>query len=212
MTVPELLASLQRQVPPDAPAGTRWKGSAVVAGPLGPHEVAACARIDPQGRRREQFWCDGFRVDRAVLLRLTCPEAECPQALQVRAQWAAFHRQGRVPRPPVPAPLQPLVAEVPIVVGPQRLTARPARFPCFTPCPHGAHPPMTLDKHGFDLFDEHQCLGGGVTEAGGVRRPRIPSVRAAEAYVLARQLETQAFVNRARLSSRRGRAGSRDTE
>ena len=203
MTVPELLASLQRQVPPDAPTGTRWKGQAVVAGPLGRHEVAAAARIDPQGRQREQFWCDGFRVERAVLLRLTCPEAECPQAQQVRAQWAAFRRQGRGLRPPVPAPLQPLLAEVPVVVGPQRFTARPARFPCFTPCPHGAHPPMTLDKQGFDLFDEHQCLGGGVTESGGVRRPRIPSVRAAEAYVLARHLETLATVNRARASSRR---------
>lgn len=212
MTVPELLASLQRQVPLDAPAGTRWKGQAVVAGPLGRHEVAAAVRVDPQGRRREQFWCDGFRVERAVLLRLTCPEAECPQAERVRAQWAAFHRQGRGPRPPMPAQPQPLVAEVPIVLGPQRFAARPARFPCFTPCPHGAHPPMTLDKHGFDLFDEHHCLGGGVTEAAGVRRPRIPSVRAAEAYVLARHLETLAAVNRARTSSRKDPPPAPDTE
>lgn len=202
MNVPELLESLLRQVPPDAPVGTRWKGSAAVIGPQGRHEVAAAARIDVQGRRREQFWFEGFRVERAVLLRLTCPEAECPQAVQVRAQWAAFQRQGSAPRPPNSAPVRPLMAEVPIAVGPQCFTARPARFPCFTPCPHGAHPPMTIEKSGFDLFDDGHCLGGGVTESGGVRRPRIPSVRAAEAYVLARHLEAQAAVNHARASSR----------
>ena len=153
MNVPQLLAEVRRQVPMDAPIGTRWKGTSVVTLPEGGHHVAAAARIDVQGRRREQFWCDDSRVERAVLLRLTCTERECPHATQVRAQWAAFHRRdGAVPRPS-PRSSRPLMEEVTVTVGWQRFTARPARFPCFTPCPNGAHPPMTIEKAGYDLFD-----------------------------------------------------------
>ena len=101
------------------------------------------------------------------------------------------------------------MAEVAVTVGHQRFTARPARFPCFTPCPNGAHPPLTIEKRGFDLFDDTSCLGVGVTESRGVRRPRIPTVRAAEAYVLARQLETLAALGAARDASR-GRPGPAD--
>lgn len=204
MNVPQLLDEVRHRVPEDAPVGTRWKLASVVTLPQGVHHVAAAARIDPQGRRREQFWCDEVRVEQAVLLRLTCSEGECPHAVQVRAQWATFHGRGRVaPRPAAPVP-RPLMAEVAITVGGQRFTARPARFPCFTPCPNGAHPPMTIEKSGFDVFDDSQCLGGGVTEVDGVRRPRIASVPAAEAFVLARHLEAQAAVGRARDTSRAG--------
>jgi hypothetical protein len=135
-------------------------------------------------------------VERAVLLRLTCPEAECPHAQQVRAQWAAFRHRGRVAKSPERALPEALMTEVDVTVGLQHFTARPARFPCFTPCPHGAHPPLTIEKRGFDLFEGGQCLGGGVTECSGVRRPRIPTVQAAQAYVLARQLETQVVLAR----------------
>ncbi|MEI7466403.1 MAG: hypothetical protein WCJ87_13750 [Burkholderiales bacterium] len=190
-------------MPTDAPVGTRWKAASAVTLPEGVHRVAAAARIDPQGRRREQFWCDDLRVERAVLLRLTCPERECPHATQVRAQWAAFHGRDRAVCRPGPPLTRPLMAEVAVTVGQQRFTARPARFPCFTPCPNGAHPPLTIEKSGFDLFDGGMCLGGGVTESQGVRRPRIPTLGAAEAYVLARQLETLAALGAARDAARR---------
>jgi hypothetical protein len=202
MNVPQLLDEVRRRVPLDAPFGTRWKGATVVSTALGRYQVAAAARIDAQGRRREQLWCDGVRVDQAVLLRLTCPEVECPQAMQVRAQWAAFHRQPAAAARPGPAAPQPLMAELELSMGGQRFKARPARFPCFTPCPNGAHPPMTIDKRGFDLFDDSSCLGGGVVESGGVRRPRIPSLAAAEAYLLARHLEALAALATARDAAR----------
>lgn len=198
MNVTQLLEEVRQRVPPDAPPGERWKGTAVVGTPLGTIQVAAAARIDAQGRRREQFWCDGWRVEPAVLLRLTCPEEECPQATQVRARWASFVRPGPAATRRQAPLLQPLMTEVELTVGRQTLTARPARFPCFTPCPNGAHPPMTLDKHGFDLFEDSHCLGGGVTESHGVRRPRIPSLLAAEAYVRARHLETQLLLGQVR--------------
>jgi hypothetical protein len=212
MNVSQLLDEVRRQVPRGAPFGTRWKATSVVTLPEGVHRVAAAARIDPQGRRREQFWCDDVRVEQAVLLRLTCAERECPHAIQVRAEWAAFHRRGGAAARPEPPRSRPLMAEVAVTVGRQRFTARPARFPCFTPCPNGAHPPLTIEKSGFDLFDGSTCLGGGVMESHGVRRPRIPTVRAAEAYLLARHLETLAAVGAAREASRNRTGPAADTD
>lgn len=203
MNLAQLLAAVHQHVPLDAPIGTRWKGASVVTTAEGSHEVAAAARIDAQGLRREQFWFDAVRVDQAVLLRLTCAERECPHVIHVRAQWAAFQRRGGVAARPVSARSQPLMAEVAISVGQQRFMARPACFPCFTPCPNHAHAPITIDKKGFDLFDDSSCLGGGVVvESNGVRRPRIPTLLAAEAYALARHLETLAAVGFAREGSR----------
>ena len=90
------------------------------------------------------------------------------------------------------------MTEATVRAGRPCLTARPARFPCLTPCPHGAHPPLTIEQPGFDLFEGEVCVGGGVVESHGVRRPRIPTLPAAEAYVLARQLEAQLAINTAR--------------
>jgi hypothetical protein len=211
MNVPQMLDEVRSRVPQGAPFGTRWKATSVITMPQGVHHVAAAARIDAKGRRREQFWCDDVRVEQGVLLRLTCTEGECPHATQVRAQWAAFHRRDEAVAKSGPVLPRHLMAEVVVTFGRQRFTARPARFPCFTPCPNGAHPPITIEKSGFDLFDDSGCLGGGVTECLGVRRPRIPTVRAAEAYVLARHLESLAAVGAAREASR-SRPGGTATE
>jgi hypothetical protein len=208
MNVLQLLDEVRRRVPEGAPFGTRCKLACRVTTSQGVHEAAAAARIDARGHRREQFWCDGLRVERAILLRLTCAEGECPHAKQVRAQWAEFRGRSTAVAPPRPEPNHSLVAEVAVTWGHQRLTARPARFSCFTPCPHHAHPPLTIEKTGFDLFDDGVCIGGGVTESGGIRRPRIPTVSAAEAYLLARQLETLAALGAAR-DSAHGRQGGR---
>jgi hypothetical protein len=190
----QLIDDVHRSLPATAPSGARAKASSTLSTPHGEHTVAVAVRIDPQGRRREQLWCDGVRVERPVLLRLTCPETECPQAIQVRAQWLAYRQGGPArARADDPCP-RPLMAEVPVAVASQQLVARPARFPCFTPCPHGAHPPLTIDKSGFDLFEHGACLGGGVATVDGVRRPRLPTLRAAEAFVLARHLEALATI------------------
>lgn len=191
----QLLAQIEHEVPEHAAAGTRATRHARVSVPGATHELTVNARIDGQGRRRLQFLCDGARVERAVLLRLTCPEQECPQASGVRAQWQAWRRGSAVsasPRATPPAPA-PLMQEQPLRVGRHHCTARPARFACFTPCPHDAHPPMTLHKTGYDLFEDGRCLGGGLVQVDGVARPRLPTLRAAEAYVLARHLEALAL-------------------
>ncbi len=175
MKVPQLLDEVRQRVPEKAPFGTRYRLTSVVQTAGGVHDIGVAARIDADGGGREQFWCDAVRVKQPVLMRLTCPEGECPHVVQVRAQWVAFRgRRG------------------------QRFTARPARFPCFTRCPHGAHPPMSIEKSGFDLFDDTGCVGGGVVEAGGFRRPRLATLREAQAFVPARHLETLAAISQAR--------------
>ena len=203
MNVPQLLEEVRRRVPLGAAYGTRWKGAVLVDSASGTLQVAAAARIDMKGQRREQLWCDDRRVDLAVLLRLTCAEEECPHAQQVRAQWTKFRHPGRVATGSKTFTAEPLMTEVEFKVCRHTYTARPARFPCFTPCPNGAHPPLTIEKSGFDVFEASSCLGGGITEPPGVRRPRIPTVQAAEAYVLARHLETVVLLNRLGSEARR---------
>jgi hypothetical protein len=208
----DLIDEADRKVPATAPFGTRWKGLCKLTTAHGAHSVAVAARIDARGRRREQFWCDEVRVERSVLLRLTCAETECPHAIEVRVQWLAFHRRGPAHAPRATLGPQPLTADIPVTVaGRHHVVARPARFPCFTPCPHGAHPPLAIDKTGFDLFEEGVCLGGGIVEHGGMRRPRIPTVHAAEAFVLARHLEALAALGQAADSSRADPGPTRHT-
>jgi hypothetical protein len=210
MNVLDLDEEAHRRVPATAPFGTRWKGTSQVTTPHGAHTVAVAARIDARGHRREQFWCDEVRVERGVLLRLTCKETECPHAIEVRAQWLAFHRRAPARAPRASMSPQPLTADIPVTVGRHHIVARPARFPCFTHCPNDAHPPLNIDKSGFDLFEEGVCVGGGVTVLGGVLRPRLPTVRAAEAFVLARHLEALATLGKATDSSRPGPGRTRD--
>ncbi len=204
MQVHELIQQLAASVPEGAPPGTRRRvAGRVDTGPQA-HEVAAEARIDAQGRRRERWYCDGVRLQRHELMRLTCAETECPQAMALREQWAAFcgRRAGSDARPaPLPAhtvrPLitvRPLMREVPINAAGYRCVARPASFRCFTPCPNGAHPALWIAKQGYDLFEEGRCIGGGLRSAGGISRPHLPSLQAVEAYLLGRQLEAWAVL------------------
>lgn len=219
MNVSDIIDEIARRLPrADEPPPAAWRAApqrieADVTTELGVHRVAIDARVDTQDRLRERYWCDGIRLQRHELLRLTCPEAECPQSRALRDQWQAFLRQrsGR----PVAARRTvangyraglPLVTEHPLHVAGRSCTARPATFRCFTSCPNKAHPPLWLDKRGFDVFEGGVCIGGGSAPGATVdgvttTNPRIPTLQAAEAYVLARTLEVSALL--ARLPDRR---------
>ncbi len=192
MGVLELLAALQQRVPSGAPAHSRARDSTVVRTAHGRIQVDAAVRIDTQGQRREQFWCDGVRVERPVLLRLTCAETECPHAVQVRRLWLARSGQQATAEAALAPQPQHLLTEQTLSMGGQTVTARPARFPCFTPCPHHAHPPLMIHKAGWDLFEHGVAIGGGLAGGGGVPRPRFPSLAAARAHLLARRMEALA--------------------
>ena len=184
-------------MPIGAPFGVRWRGVAAVTVAGAAHQVSVAARIDHKGRRREQCLLDGVRVERSVLLRLTCAEIECPQAKFVRAQWDAFHR--RAPRAKAqPLQARPLIEEHALVVGHHQCTARPARFTCFTHCPNRAHPALLIEKTGYDLFEQGVYVGGGLVKSRDGAHPRLPTLEAAKAFVLARQLEAMAALGRLR--------------
>ena len=193
----QLVREARQQVPLGAPFGVRWRGVVDVAVAATTHQVIVAARIDHKGRRREQFLLDGVRVDKSVLLRLTCAETECPQVTFVRAQWDAFHRRTRRQKTQL-LQVRPLIDEHPLVVGNQQCTARPARFTCFTHCPNRAHPALLIEKTGYDLFEHGVYVGGGLVKSGDGARPRLPTLEAAKAFVLLRQLEARATLDRIR--------------
>lgn len=199
MNVHELIADAERHVPENAPFGVRHRAQGIITTGDTPHHITVAARIDAQGHRRDQYFCDGTRVPRHVLLRLTCAETECPQAQAVREQWTRFQRRGTASpqRHSGPPHVRPLMSEVEVAAAGHRCVARPARFNCFGPCPNQAHPPMWIEKTGFDLFEDGACVGGGILSAGGTSRPRLPSIEAAQAYLLARRLEALAALDAA---------------
>lgn len=201
-TVPELMSEAERQVPVDARPGTRHRAAAVVATAQARFAVEVVVRIDHRGRRRAQHFCDGVRLPHALLLRLTCAETACPEARAVQARWAAHH--GRAAPAAARDAAQtiaarPLIDEWPLS-GASGLAcvARPARWPCFTACPNGAHPPMCVEQAGFDLFEDGGCVAGGLAVgADGRERPRLPSLAAAEGWLRARALEARALIDAA---------------
>lgn len=196
MNVQQLIAQAEDAVPADAVPGTRHRAQGAVTTDRGRFVVEVVVRVDRLGRRREQHFCDGTRLSRPALLRLTCAESACPQAQAVQAQWAAFHRRTAAPgpapsRPAAPQP-QPLLTDIDVEAAGHRCIARPARFSCYTACPNDAHPPMRLEHTGFDLFEDGRCIGGGLAGPASRRRPRLPTLAAVEAYLLARRLEALA--------------------
>ena len=102
MIVFQLLDEVRRHVPQHAASCTRWMGTGVVPLPEGVHHITAAARIDAQGYRREQFWCDDVCVEQAMSLRLSCAARECPYAVKVRTQRNAFHSRVVAAARPVP--------------------------------------------------------------------------------------------------------------
>jgi hypothetical protein len=206
MTVHQLAEALAQRAPQHAPPGTRERAEATFTMGGATRRVVGEVRVDARGRRRERWWCDGTRLQWHELLRLSCPEAECPQAQAVWAQWIRFHQRGRptgAAQPPqaaasLPAATAALVQEVPVAIAGHHCIARPARFSCFTPCPNRAHPPLWIQKRGWDLFEQGRCVAGGLrAHDDGTARPLLPSLQAAEAYVWARHLEAQAIVSAA---------------
>ncbi|HEY6512140.1 MAG TPA: hypothetical protein VI032_09190 [Burkholderiaceae bacterium] len=179
----DLIWELSNRVPHGAPTGTRWQFHQRVDLPGATHQVSLTARINHKGRRVEQLLCDGVRVERTMLLELTCPEIECPHARAARLQWDRYHRRPPPPRPPEPPRVFRLIEEHSLVVDRQQYTARPARFSCYMACPNGAHDSMVIQKTGYDLFEQGTCVAGGVVDVYGVMRPRLPTLQAADAFL-----------------------------
>lgn len=178
MNLGELILALDAAVPAGAAPGTRHRAEGVVdTGPQA-HQVAIAVRIDPQGRRRETWLCDGIRVEPPLLKRLTCAEKDCPQARAARQEWRDFLRRRALGMAMAPARSAASSSETsPAVLrsGALEVEARPARFPVFVDCPNGAHPPQAMTMDGLDVFESGEFVIGGLQAARSGRRPRVAS-------------------------------------
>lgn len=201
MNAIDLYDEVQQRVPCGAARGTRHRAEAVLTVGERRHRVVVAGRIDPKGQRREYALCDGIGIERPMLLRLTCPEIDCPQAMATRRQWDAFQARKagkQQQRQPTlgEGPMQPIQPHGKTVkAGGHTCWARGNWFPGFTSCPNRAHPPMQMVLTGYDLFDEDgQCLAGGVQRQAGYCRPRLPNLQAVEAFLWTNQLQAMALL------------------
>ena len=168
MHISELIQLIEAAVPPGAAPGTRHCVEGTVdTGPQA-HAVSIAMRIDPTGRRRETWLCDGIRVEPALLKRLTCAQHDCPQAGHARRDWQNFHRR----RLGLPVSHEPPGGRqafnkacrselVSLESGALALQARLSRFPGYAACPNQAHPPMRRDLPGYDVFEGGEYVMGG---------------------------------------------------
>lgn len=168
MHISELIQLIEAAVPPGAAPGTRHSVEGTVDTGTQAHAVSIAMRVDPAGRRRETWLCDGIRVEPALLKRLTCAQRDCPQAQQARRDWQNFHRRRlglKVSHEP-PGGRQAFNKErrtdlVSLESGALTLQARLSRFPGYAACPNQAHPPARQDLPGYDVFEGGEYLMGG---------------------------------------------------
>lgn len=197
MTLPALIQAIEAAVPPDAPAGTRHRVEAVVTTGPQAHAVSIAMRIDPQGRRRETWLCDGVRVEPPLLKRLTCAEQGCEQARAAQQAWQDFlQRRARgASATPVRAVRRRGETEPgPTVLrsGALEVEARPARFPVYVACPNEAHPPQAMALRGLDVFEGGEFVVGGLQAGRSGGRPRVDSPTQVQALLdLSRDLTEQ---------------------
>ncbi len=198
MAIDELEARVRSRMPLDARVGTRVRAVQALNG----HEIEVIYRIDRKGQRVINYFCDGARMSRVILLMLLCPEAACPQAKAVRLRWGQFigKPQRRAPERVMPLRPAPLMVEVPVDGAGHHCVARPASFECLTRCPMGAHAPALLHKTGWDLFEDGTWVAGGlwIDKREGTCRPRFESPADARQWLAMNQASTSALLNRYR--------------
>jgi hypothetical protein len=197
MHISELIQRIEAAVPPGAVPGTRHCVEGTVDTGAQAHVVSIAMRIDPAGRRRETWLCDGIRVEPSLLKRLTCAQHDCPQAGHARRDWQNFQRR----RLGLPVSLEPVGGRrafnrdrrvdwqmVSLEGGALKLQARTSLFPGYLACPNQAHPPARRDLPGYDVFEGSEFVVGGgrqVLRDGRVEEmgPRLRSLEQVQALL-----------------------------
>ncbi len=132
----------------------------------------------------------GIRLERWVLLLLTCPEAACERSPATQRKWRELQgqRPSRSRRINQTVQFAHLVEDVAVKAGSRACVARPASFQCLTPCPVKAHAPIVMRKTGWDLFEGGKCVAGGLipSPTTAVLEPMFPTTSVAHAWLAAR--------------------------
>jgi hypothetical protein len=145
--------------------------------------------VDRKGEPAFRYWFDATRVDRSVLLKLICKESLCPRHQETLAKWCKFSgltmaKASKQTKTPVH--IDKLEVEQHIVLGGKSYFARPAKLSCKWNCPVGAHPPVVLQRDGWDVFSaEGKCLAGGLdpTRPKESAYPLFPSIVAVKTWL-----------------------------
>jgi hypothetical protein len=155
------------------------------------HSVRVSHGVDRKGQPAFRYWFDTARVDRGVLLTLICKESLCPKHQDTFAKWCKFTGQAKVksakPITP-PVHIEKLEVERQISVNGKTYAARPAKLSCKWTCPLGAHPPVMVQRDGWDLFSEEgKCIAGGVdpTRPKDAAYPLFPNLAAVHTWLAA---------------------------
>lgn len=155
-------------------------------------EIHGC-RVEVSARRFKSdktifgYALDGVRLARQDLQQLLCVDTDCPQCQATQRKWQAYRGV------PTQAPrsrkqgiqFRHLMDEVQIEARGLRCIARPAAFVCLRSCPAKIHAAAMVRKVGWDLFDSHQYLAGGVITNPATKElePLLPTIAAAQAWL-----------------------------
>lgn len=143
-----------------------------------------------KGEPTYRYWVDTARVTREVLLAMLCSESLCPWHQDTLAQLLRF--LGKAPTAPVKRKrtamhITALQQESRLEVDGQAYVARPAKLPCRWQCPVGAHPPVVLQRDGWDVFRLDGSYVAGGLDASRPRESMLPlfsTLEAARAWLL----------------------------
>jgi hypothetical protein len=142
-----------------------------------------------KGEPTYRYWVDSARVTREVLLAVLCYESLCPwhqdTIVQLR-QFVGKAPPATVQRKKAAMHITALQQECRLEVDGKAYVARPAKLSCKWTCPLGAHPPVMLQRDGWDLFNaEGKCIAGGLdpTRPKESAYPLFPSIVAVQSWL-----------------------------
>ena len=153
------------------------------------HLVRVSHGLDRNGQPAFRYWFDATRVDRGVLLTLVCKESLCPKHQETLEKWCKFAGQPvtkLVKAAEAITHIEKLDIESQIIVGDKTYMARPAKLLCKWTCPLGAHPPVVLQRDGWDVFNvEGKCIGGGLDPSRPKESeyPLFPSLASVQSWL-----------------------------
>jgi len=173
-----------------------------------PHDLWAIRvayGINRRGEGQYRYWIGRHRVQRQMLLTLTCRQTACPRRQTALEAWTRFadtsiqhaaqsaKHLGAVKSSPVF--ISQLTEEVQLPGpspenDPRPWTARRARLPVEMVCPHGAHVPLRVPVDAWDLYGPDGYAAGGLKH--GV--PLLATLDDARAWIASLIPQSEAIV------------------
>lgn len=134
--------------------------------PVGDATARVRLQLNHKSQQVFRYWLGHNRVSREVLSTLSCTAQHCPRRQAMMQKWRE-HQTGVPTRQPKPSPSSTpcvLAHEEIIETTMGRFFAREAKFPSTVLCPESIHDPIKVSISGWDIFDDHGYVCGGLQE------------------------------------------------